>query len=210
MAQDPGSSSVKMFVPLGGSSRKYVNRFNGEIVSRRQRDKIEGSLKNFSSYERKAAFNKKENPLLSAARPSRGKPSTIKSVLHVNPKALNLSSIKGRKFRDEIIKIHYLDDMPDFDRLAEDFYSFIEGLKRNPRIFSVVTALVFTANGEKDIRNLIPARRWPTVEQLGEAITLMAESYEFTGDEILNALYLHIMFDSRYMNTLLGIKSSRT
>lgn len=209
MAKIPGSSPAKLFTPLGGSTRKYRNNETGEIISRYKYDKLYGSTVDYKgNTHAKAKANRLSNPELALARPAKGRKSTLKNK-SISASAANLHSKSGEKFTDVVIKIHYKNDLPDFDRLASDFTAYINGLKTNKRIFTVVTALVFTANGERDVRNLIPARRWPTVQELGEALVNLSESYQFTGDETLNALSLHIIFSSAHTDSFLKIKPRR-
>jgi hypothetical protein len=63
------------FEPLGGSSRSFRNITTGEIISRRQYDKLYGALKRggLSSYEAKAKKKFAENPELALSRPAPGR-----------------------------------------------------------------------------------------------------------------------------------------
>jgi len=66
-----------VWVPLGGSSRRYRNRLTGETISRRQYDKLYGTLRRqgYSSYEAKAKAAKQQQPERAALRPARGRRS---------------------------------------------------------------------------------------------------------------------------------------
>jgi len=63
------------WVPLGGSSRQYRNTITGEVISRRQYDKLYGTLgrQGFTSYEAKAKAAKQRAPVQAAMRPARGR-----------------------------------------------------------------------------------------------------------------------------------------
>jgi len=69
------TTSERVWVPLGGSSRRYRNRLTGEIISRRQYDKRYGTLsrQGYSSYEAKAKAAKSNEPVQAAKRPARGR-----------------------------------------------------------------------------------------------------------------------------------------
>lgn len=56
------------FKPLGGKSRQFLNTETGEILSRRQYDKLRGIL-----YEAKAEANKRADLAASLARPAKGR-----------------------------------------------------------------------------------------------------------------------------------------
>lgn len=74
------------FKPLGGKSRNYVNEKTGEILSRRQFDKLRDIF-----YEKKAAENKAKDQLEQLARPAKGR----KSVRKVTP-AFKKSIVEAR------------------------------------------------------------------------------------------------------------------
>lgn len=61
------------FVPLGGKSRNYRNTKTGEIISRRQYDKLRGIV-----YEQKAKFSRSRDESTFYARPARGRTSAVK------------------------------------------------------------------------------------------------------------------------------------
>jgi len=63
------------WVPLGGSSRQYRNAITGDVISRRQYDKLYGALsrQGFTSYEAKAKAAKQQSPIQAAMRPARGR-----------------------------------------------------------------------------------------------------------------------------------------
>jgi len=65
----------KVWVPLGGSSRRFINRRTGQIISRRQYDRRYGNLRRqgFRSYEAKAKAAKQQAPVQAAMRPARGR-----------------------------------------------------------------------------------------------------------------------------------------
>ena len=181
--------------------RRALNVATGEIISRRQFDKLSGRLGSFSSYEAKAKANKIANPTLASSRPARGRASTIKNTF-IN-KGRNIKSSKDRKFSDFIIPIYYVNEEANLKRAYGDFKDFIEGLKNNPRAFSVVTQIIFEQAGEQMVRNLIPAIRWPTVSQLGVAVEEFKLSYEYKPDEdLVLAFSMHVIFRSEYMKTL--------
>ena len=118
-------------------------------------------------------------------------------------KGRNIKSSKDRKFSDFIIPIYYVNEEANLKRAYGDFKDFIEGLKNNPRAFSVVTQIIFEQAGEQMVRNLIPAIRWPTVSQLGVAVEEFKLSYEYKPDEdLLLAFSMHVIFRSEYMKTL--------
>lgn len=56
------------FKPLGGKSRQFINTETGEIISRRQYDKLRGIL-----YEAKAEANRRADLAASLARPAKGR-----------------------------------------------------------------------------------------------------------------------------------------
>lgn len=65
------------FIPLGGSSRNYIDLWNPQAtkpLSRRQVDNILHQERGY--FERKAKRNKAENPDLQKQRPARGRKST--------------------------------------------------------------------------------------------------------------------------------------
>jgi len=64
-----------LWEPLGGSSRRYRNKITGQVISRRQYDKLYGTLgrQGFTSYEAKAKAAKQQAPVQSALRPARGR-----------------------------------------------------------------------------------------------------------------------------------------
>lgn len=74
------------FKPLGGKSRNYVNEKTGEILSRRQFDKLRDIF-----YEKKAAENRAKDQLEQLARPAKGR----KSVRKVAP-AFKKSIVEAR------------------------------------------------------------------------------------------------------------------
>ena len=65
------------FIPLGGTSRQYVDTYNpnGVPLSRRQVDNILHETRGYQ--EKRVAANKAANPKLSAQRPARGRHSTL-------------------------------------------------------------------------------------------------------------------------------------
>jgi hypothetical protein len=65
----------RVWVPLGGTSRRYQNRRTGEIISRRQYDKRYGLLRRqgFRSYEAKAKAFKQRDPVPALLRPAPGR-----------------------------------------------------------------------------------------------------------------------------------------
>jgi hypothetical protein len=65
----------KVWVPLGGSSRRFINCRTGQIISRRQYDKRYGNLRRqgYRSYEAKAKAAKQQAPVQAAMRPARGR-----------------------------------------------------------------------------------------------------------------------------------------
>lgn len=181
--------------------RRALNISTGEIISRRQYDKLSGRLGPYSSYEAKAKANKLANPDLASSRPARGRKSNLKSTYLT--KAKNLKSTAGKKFVNVEIPIHYKENgAPDLRRLGDEYTQFVEGLKSNPRAFAVVTQLIFTKFGEKDVRNLLPATTWPTLSQLGIALEEFKLSYDFKGEDKYIALSLHVIFKSQYMKSL--------
>jgi len=193
-------ASLPGFQYLGGKDRRYLNTLTGETISRRQYDKLSGKLGEFSSYEKKAKASKELNPELYAARPARGRSSQLKSSL--TSKGRNLKTKAGKKFKDFIIPIYYLNEEPDLARAGSDYQDFIEGLKNNPRAFAVVTQLNFIKYGEVMTRNLLPAITWPTLTQLGIALEEFKLSYDYTPEDKLVAFSLHVIFKSSYMSTL--------
>ncbi len=70
------SFSASDWSRLPGKSRNFVNKRTGEILSRRQFDKLSGRLQ-YSSYEKKAQANKAAHPRKSKQRPARGRKSTL-------------------------------------------------------------------------------------------------------------------------------------
>jgi len=64
-----------VWVPVGGSSRRYINRRTGQTISRRQYDRRYGTLRRqgFTSYEAKAKAAKTNAPEQAATRPARGR-----------------------------------------------------------------------------------------------------------------------------------------
>ena len=180
--------------------RRALNVATGEIISRRQFDKLSGRLGSFSSYEAKAKANKIANPTLASSRPARGRASTVKKTLF--NKSRNLKSSKGGKFVDVLIPIYYVNDEPDLKRAGRDYEEFIEGLKNNPRAFGVTTQLVFMKYGEEMVRNLLPTWQWPTLSMLGIALEEFKLSYDYTPEDRLLAFSMHVIFKSQYMKTL--------
>jgi hypothetical protein len=200
MAKDSGSSTG--YKPLGGKSRRYVNTRTGETISRYQYDKLYGSTKDFKgSTHLKAKVNRELNPAISKARPAKGRKSTLKKV--GNTQARNLKTTKEKKFRDVLIPIHHKNKIADLERLYLDFDFFILGLKENSRVFGVATTLIYLdSGGDLDGRNLIPAKRWPTVSDLKDALEVTREKYKFLGEVKLKALSMHVIFSDKYMKTL--------
>ena len=79
MAKQPSiyERSNGRFIPLGGTSRNYIDTYNpdGKPVSRRQVDNILHQTRGYQ--EKRVAANKAANPKLSQQRPARGRKSTL-------------------------------------------------------------------------------------------------------------------------------------
>ena len=180
------------------AGRKFLHEATGEVISRRQFDKLSGRIQ--GSYEAKAKANKLANPSLSQARPARGRTSNLKNSL--TNKGRNLKTTSNRKFKDVLIPIYYLAGEPDLNRAGRDYEDFVNGLKDNPRAFGVTTQIVFMKYGEEMVRNLLPTDRWPTLTKLGIALEEFKLSYDYTPEDRLIAFSMHVIFRSEYMKTL--------
>lgn len=90
---------------LGGKSRQYLNERTGEVLSRRQFDKLAGRLPQ-GSYEKKAAANKAAAPGVAAARPARGRRSalSLSKTLNKEQTAAAVKRYAGSKALD---RSHY-------------------------------------------------------------------------------------------------------
>ena len=96
------------WIPLGGKSRNYKNTETGQILSRRQYDKLTKGI----NYEQKAKANKKANLEQAVARPARGrtKATTQKEInqrleaarIQAESKLENAASRNATKKRNSI------------------------------------------------------------------------------------------------------------
>lgn len=99
---------------LPGTSQRFVNIATGKEYSRRAfEEKLQGKGKKF--FERKAEANYAQHPILSKARPAKGRKSTVKSNKKQNPSIVN-------KLSAELIagKINRI----DIDTIGETIGSF--------------------------------------------------------------------------------------
>ena len=180
------------------AGRRFQSEATGEVISRRQFDKLSGRIQ--GSYEAKAKANKVLNPQLSAARPARGRKS---SVSPITTRFKNLKTTANKKFVDMELPIHYRGGIMDIPRIVKDFGLAIDGLKVNPRAFGVTTNIIFMdSSGELDGKNLIPTATWPTTQKLEESFELLKDKYKFLEEVKFLYLSLHLIFKSQYMKTL--------
>jgi hypothetical protein len=115
------SDGQPLFVRIPGKSRRYRNTENGQVISRRQYDRLYGSLAEggFSSYEKKAKSTTAE---IRAQRPARGRKTSYAT----------LKPTGGKAYR-------YV----DAGSTVESYDNVLSQLQRNKLIFSLALIAVF-------------------------------------------------------------------
>lgn len=125
------------FEYLGGLSRNYKNIATGEVLSRRQYDKLYGSLarSGFNSYETKAQASPEA---VRKSRPARGRPTAKAS------KARNLNPLVGRTTRTISMDVDatkgedFFDEMEDYRNQYDDI---VGDILANKKIFGLMIIL---------------------------------------------------------------------
>ena len=212
---------------LGGSKRERVNVNTGQIISRRQYDQRFGILaaKGQGTYERKAKESKQRNPTLAAARPARGRSSSLEVTkfeqmgknLRVSKHANKKGVREYAKFKDIELPIHTLDGGPDYARLVKDYDALAEGLKSNSRVFGMTVNLGYDFKQGKDkwksaAINLLPTRHrssfasgWEVAEQIEHWLEVFGNSMEIKP----KFLDLHIIFASAHFDKFIPPKTRK-
>ena len=156
----------------------------------------------------KTSYNKGAD--LSAAR-GHAKPGTVskpkpksKKKSDLTIKGRNLQVLKGNKFRDISIPIHYKrSGVADMDRAYREWSSIISGLHANPRVFASNTLLYYEHNDMIQAYPVTPAEKLPTVENLKSGIDKVVDKYlvKLIGDLKLINLTVHVIFKAKYLKS---------
>lgn len=116
-------------------------------------------------------------------------------------KAKNLSSPKGKKFKDITIKIHYSKGVVDMKRAWLDWEAVIAGLRLNPRVYASNTLVYYEHNDTIQAYPLSSARIYPKRAELEENFEKIKNDYlvKMIGDLKLISLVVHVIFKSKYV-----------
>lgn len=90
------------FKPVGGKSRNYINTETGEIISRRQYDKLRGIF-----YEAKAKANREADITAALARPAKGRKkaqSDFEKQIRVEAEKIRLQQVEEEKAKKKLLK----------------------------------------------------------------------------------------------------------
>ena len=214
------------WVPLGGKSRQYKNTETGEILSRRQYDKMVGRI--LGSYEKKAQANKAANLEAAVSRPARGRTKAItefevKERVKTEEKRIQLKletaaqkkaikaarQIRTKSIRPQLLKTGHRAERISF--LDYDEYLNYQEQMKNARVagMPLITAYGIGLVGF-DIRDgkLLTATLWPMMttrtlideEEFFEATNDFQETrsyFEFTH------YFLHLHFNREYAESRL-------
>jgi len=215
---------------LGGTSRKYLNTETGEIISRRQFQKIKEGI----SFEAKAKKNKQENLKLALSRPAHGrkkvssefeleerlKAAQVKAesdrVNKLNRAAkLAAKKVKVKKIRPQLLKTgHRAVRLPfstyeEFQDLRKQMLSV--KLSNGKRLITAYSLGIvgFDERTGKELYAILVTLQSPKVNIKED------EFYDLTEDFLQDHLYfifshyfLHLHFDKEYAESRLK-KSNR-
>jgi hypothetical protein len=147
-------AAKRLWLPLGGTSRRFVNTKTGETISRRQYDVKYGALKKerLSSYEQKAKKN-----------------TAQERAKKFETQAHNLKPLQDKKrgerfsYRHVSIPVEYMGSVDEreinYDKLGVQYQAMISGFKSNPNIYGVATNITYSFGGAFSTRNISTTRR---------------------------------------------------
>lgn len=145
------------------------------------------------------------------AKPGASKNATISRAL--TTKGKNLKTLKGNKFRDISIPIHYKKGVYDRERMVADWEAVIAGLKENPNVFASNTLLYYEHNDIVQAYPLTSASKNPTSDELlhgapfasstSMGFDKIVDKYlvKLIGDLKLINLTVHVIFSSKYLKS---------
>lgn len=185
--------------PLGGTSRQYVNKRTGEIISRYKYDKIYGSTKEFKGDTHlKARLNRAASPEIAAARPAPGRKSTLKTV--EKTRGSRIKPIDGKKSRHLQIAVKYKSGLIDTHDLEPKYTSLVTGLKSNLLIYGASINITFTLHGLLDTKSIFRLRTRSSIPDWLEFINeinnyyLDPQNYKVSGESFAELRILAIDF----------------
>ena len=148
----------------------------------------------------KTSYNKGAD--LSKARGHAKAPTKSAAVSDkLSSKGKNLRILKGNKFRDLTIPVHYKNGVIDKDRLWSDWQSVIAGLKLNPKVFASNTYLYYEHNDQIQAYPLTRAEVSPKLDELISGYSHIVDTYlvKLLGDLKVINLTVHVIFKAKYL-----------
>lgn len=211
------------FKPLGGKSRQFLNTETGEIISRRQYDKIRGI-----QYEAKAAANKKANLAEALARPARGrKKAESKAEAELRAEAARIRQqieeeekqkkkllraassrahkVKPKKIRKAMLKAGHRAERVSFTEY-EEYVDYIAQMKSNVlpngrRLVSsyAIGMVGYDERDEKELGAMLTGLQSPSVKLTEEELRDLSDDFIISRPYfVFSHYFLHLHFDKPY------------
>ena len=192
-------TSGGIWSPQGGTSRNFINRDTGEIISRRQFDKRYGALAKggFKSYETKAAASPEA---ARRARPAFNRPSQVSS----NRKLSSLNPLTEKQSRDYAVGLsgiyngNVAEFHADIESFRREYTEILDNLRKNKKIIAIaVTVSGSNATGShftKTVFRLVVPKFAPDFNRF--RADLLEQLYE--GD-VFTSISFHIRFYEKYI-----------